>query len=61
MNKPIDEESLFLSMLSIILEKHDCKIDDFDFNDRTINISGPKEKQVECATEIASNFSKYLA
>ena len=61
MNKPIDEESLFLSMLSIVLEKHGCKIDDFDFKDRTINIAGPKKNQMECATEIASNFSWYLA
>jgi hypothetical protein len=57
MNKPLDVESFFLSIISIILEKHGCKIDDFDFKDRTISVAGSKKNQMECAAEIASNFS----
>ncbi len=53
-------EAMFLSALNVIVEKHGCKIDEFDFQNNIINISGPEDKQALCAVDIAKNFEQFL-
>ena len=46
----------FLTLVKNIVEKHGCKIVDFDLQKRILNIEGPEEAQEKCATALSEIF-----
>ena len=45
-------EARFIQAMSMLAEKHGCKIVFVDYEARIINFEGPEENQVACAIEM---------
>ena len=49
MNDVNQEDATMLTLITNIVEKHGCKLVDFNLENKIINIEGPEEAQVACA------------
>ncbi len=43
----------FVSMVSLLAERHGCKIIDIDFDNRVLNLDGPDDAVAACAQALA--------
>lgn len=59
MIKIIDEYE-FASLANIIIETHGCRAVLIDFENRIINIEGPKDKELECIIALADQLGEYI-
>jgi hypothetical protein len=47
----MDETRMF-NLIKAVAEQRGCRLVDVDFENHTINIEGPEEAQLECATAL---------
>jgi hypothetical protein len=45
-------DAQLLTVVQNVVEKHGCKITDFDLDKKIINLEGPEEAKVDCARAI---------
>ena len=56
-----DKDSAFLYSVSVVADMYGCYISKIDIEKRILEIEGPEDMQVKCATVLEKLFKKYLA
>ena len=54
------DEAQFLSLLNMILHKHNCFISEANYESKVLFIEGDEDKIEECATEIETILGDYI-
>lgn len=49
MNAENQGDTAMLTMITNLVEKHGCKLVEFDLENKVINIEGPEDAKVACA------------
>jgi len=52
-------EAEFITVVSIIVENHNCRIKEIDFEARTFQIACPKGNDLMCAAELEEVLEAY--
>jgi hypothetical protein len=56
---PEDTELVFINAINTLAFRYDCKITNLDFENRIIEIDGPKNQQAKLASKIADIMSQW--
>ena len=46
-------DAQLLTIVQNVVERHGCKIAEFDFDNKIINLEGPEDVKTDCARAIA--------